>query len=62
MKRQFLVNKTEAKIMGVCAGIGNYFGVDATPVRIGFVAAAVFGFGAPVVLYLLIAFIAPSTY
>lgn len=62
MKRQFLVNKTEGKIMGVCAGIANYFGVDPTLVRIGFVAAAVFGLGSPVILYLLIAFIAPSTY
>ncbi|WP_353217143.1 PspC domain-containing protein [Sandarakinorhabdus sp.] len=62
MKRQFLVNKTEAKIMGVCAGIANYFNIDATLVRIGFVAAALFGFGTPVILYLLIAFIAPSTY
>ena len=43
-------------------GIANYFGWDTTIVRIGFVAAAVFGFGSPVILYLLIALIAPSTY
>lgn len=62
MTRHFLVNKSEAKIMGVCAGIANYMGWDATLVRIAFVAAAIFGVGSPVILYLLIGFIAPSTY
>jgi phage shock protein C len=62
MTRQFLVNKSEAKIMGVCAGIANYFGWDVTLVRVAFVAAAIFGVGSPVLLYLLIGFIAPSTY
>lgn len=62
MSRQFLVNKTEGKILGVCAGIANYFGWDTTLVRVGFVAAALLGFGSPVLLYLLIALLAPSTY
>lgn len=59
---QFLLNKSEAKIMGVCAGIADYFRWDVTFVRIGFVAAAVFGFGSPVLLYLLIGLIARSGY
>lgn len=62
MKRQFLVNKTEGKLMGVCAGIANYFGWDATLVRIAFVVATVFGFGSPVLIYLLIGVLAPSTH
>jgi len=62
MSRQFLVNKSEGKIMGVCAGIANYMGWDVSLVRIAFVAAAVFGVGSPVILYLLIGLIAPSTY
>lgn len=62
MSRQFLVNKTEGKIMGVCAGIANYMGWDVSLVRIAFVAAAVFGVGSPVLIYLLIGLIAPSTY
>lgn len=62
MNRQFLVNKTEGKIMGVCAGIANYMGWDVSLVRIAFVAAAIFGVGSPILLYLLIGFIAPSTY
>ncbi len=62
MSRQFLVNKSEAKIMGVCAGIANYMGWDTTLVRVAFVAAAIFGVGSPILIYLLIGFIAPSTY
>ncbi len=59
---QFLLNKSEGKIMGVCAGIADYFGWDATLVRIGFVAAAVFGFGSPVLLYLIVGLVARSGY
>lgn len=62
MSRQFLVNKSEGKIMGVCAGIANYMGWDVSLVRIAFVAAAIFGVGSPVILYLLIGLIAPTTY
>ncbi|MEI6486081.1 MAG: PspC domain-containing protein [Sphingomonadales bacterium] len=62
MARQFLVNKTEGKLMGVCAGIANYFNIDVTLVRIGFVLAALLGFGSPVLVYLIIGVLAPSTY
>ena len=60
MSRQFLIRKSEGKIMGVCSGIADYFGWDATLIRIAFVVAAVFGFGSPILIYLLIGFIAPS--
>ena len=36
----FRVDKENAKIAGVCAGIANQFGIDPTIVRIGFVIAA----------------------
>lgn len=58
MSRQFVINRPEAKIMGVCAGIADYFGWDVTLVRVGFVAAAIFGIGSPVILYLIIGIIA----
>ncbi len=54
----FRLDKTNAKVFGVCAGIGDYFGIDTMLVRIGFVAAALFGFGTPVLIYLAIALIA----
>jgi len=58
MSRQFIINRPEAKIMGVCAGIADYFGWDVTLVRVGFVAAAIFGIGSPIIIYLLIGLVA----
>jgi phage shock protein C len=41
--RTFQVDKANAKVAGVCAGIGEMTGVDPNVVRIGFVLAALFG-------------------
>ena len=42
MKR-FEVDRSEAKLMGVCAGLGKAMGIDPTIVRIGFVVATIVG-------------------
>ena len=39
----FRLNKSEGKIMGVCAGLADYSGVDATIVRIAAVALTLLG-------------------
>jgi phage shock protein C len=54
----FRLDKTNGKVFGVCAGIGDYFGIDPMLVRIGFVLATIFSVGAPVLIYLAIALIA----
>jgi phage shock protein PspC (stress-responsive transcriptional regulator) len=54
----FHLDKSNAKLFGVCAGIAGYFGIDTLLVRIGFVAATLLGFGSPILIYLLIALIA----
>ena len=41
--RKFSVDRANGKIAGVCAGIANMTGVDATLIRIGMVLAAVLG-------------------
>jgi phage shock protein PspC (stress-responsive transcriptional regulator) len=56
--RSFRLDKNRGKVFGVCAGIGNYFGIDTLLVRIGFVAATLLGFGSPILIYLAIALIA----
>lgn len=56
--RSFRLDKVNGKLLGVCAAIGNYFGIDAMLVRIGFVIATLLGFGSPVLIYLAIALIA----
>ena len=39
MNGRFLINRGDAKVMGVAAGLADYTGVDPTIIRLGFVAA-----------------------
>lgn len=52
MTTRFALDRQRAKIFGVCAGIANYFNVDATLVRLGFVVATLLGGGLPILVYL----------
>lgn len=54
----FRLDKARGKMMGVCAGIGNYFNIDVTLVRVAFAIATVLGFGSAILVYLLIGLIA----
>ena len=38
MNGRFLINRGDAKVMGVAAGLADYTGVDPTLIRLGFVA------------------------
>ncbi len=51
---------SDRRIAGVCAGLADYFGVDPTLVRIGWVAFCLLG-GSGVLAYLLCALIMPET-
>lgn len=53
-------SRTDKKLAGVCGGIGEAWDVDPTIVRVGFVLATVFGFGSPIFIYLILAFIMPQ--
>ena len=55
--RKLYLDKENAKISGVCAGIADYFGWDPTVVRIGFVAGTIFGSGVMIVVYVLMAWL-----
>ena len=54
----FHLDRRNGKLMGVCSGIARYFGIDATWVRIGFVAGTLLGFGSFILIYLAIGVIA----
>lgn len=56
--KNFRLDKSNGKIWGVCGGIANYFGIDATLVRIGFVLGTLIGFGSLLLVYIAIALIA----
>jgi phage shock protein C len=56
----FRLDKANGKLMGVCAGLANYTGIETVWIRVGFVAASLFGFGSPVLIYLVIGLVADS--
>jgi phage shock protein C len=47
-------------IAGVCAGLGDFFGIDPTVVRLVFVLGIVFGFGSMAFVYLAMMLIVPE--
>ncbi|RUO57847.1 envelope stress response membrane protein PspC [Pseudidiomarina insulisalsae] len=51
-RKQLLRDKANAKIAGVCAGIADYFNIEAWLVRIIVVTAVIFGHGFVVILYI----------
>ena len=52
-------SKTNKKIAGVCGGIGEYFDIDPTIIRLGFVALT-FMFGGGLFAYVLASIIMPE--
>ncbi len=58
--KRFHLDKPAAKLMGVCAGIAAYTGIDTTLIRIGFVVGTILGAGSLIIVYLAIGFIAPK--
>jgi phage shock protein PspC (stress-responsive transcriptional regulator) len=56
--RSFHLDRTNAKVFGVCAGIAHYFGINPMIVRIAFAAGTIIGFGSLILVYLAIALIA----
>jgi phage shock protein C len=53
-------SRTNRYIAGVCGGLGDYFKMDPTLVRLIFVLAALVGWGTPVILYIVMAIIVPE--
>ena len=60
MDNRFLINRRDAKIMGVAAGIADYTGVDPLLMRLGLVALTLTTGPLVVLFYLLIGWLAPQ--
>lgn len=54
-------SRSNRMIAGVCAGVGDYFGVDATIVRVLLVAATLLSGGTGVLLYLICWLVIPES-
>ena len=60
-RTKFYLDKQDGKILGVCAGIANYTGIDPLLVRIGTVFLTIIGgFPWTVIAYFLTAWLAPN--
>ena len=59
MMKHLRKSNTNRKIAGVCGGIGEYFGIDPTLVRLGFVALSLLG-GGGLAVYIIAAIIMPD--
>lgn len=60
MNQRFLINRGDAKIMGVAAGLADYTGVDPTIVRLGFIAATLITGPVMILFYVLAGLLAPA--
>lgn len=59
MKKKLTRSKTDRKILGVCGGIAEYFDIDSTLVRIGWILITLFH-GLGVLAYLICALAMPE--
>ena len=60
MNERFLINRADAKLMGVAAGLADYTGVDPTIIRLAFVAATLLTGPVMVLFYVLAGLLAPQ--
>ena len=58
MNGRFLINRSQGKIMGVAAGLGDWTGVDPLIIRLGLVAATILTGPVVILLYVLTGWLA----
>jgi phage shock protein C len=59
MNQRFLINRGDAKVMGVAAGLADYTGVDPTIIRLAFIAATLMTGPVMILFYILTGLLAP---
>ncbi len=62
VKRLYRASPRESMIGGVCAGIANYFEVDPTLIRLGWIIMTMFSWGMGIIAYLIMWIIMPRRY
>ena len=59
-EKRLVRSRTDKMVGGVCGGIGEYFNIDPTLVRVVFAILVLIGVGSPLLLYLLLWIIMPA--
>jgi phage shock protein C len=62
MGRRLTKSEDQKMLFGVCGGLAEYFGLDATLVRLAFVFLTIIGVGSPIIIYIILAFVMPNRY
>ena len=60
MNGRFLINRRDAKVMGVAAGLADCTGIDPLIIRLGFVAATLVTGPVMILFYVLAGLLAPA--
>jgi len=60
MNGRFLINRRDAKIMGVAAGLADYSGIDPLLIRLGLIAATLITGPVMILLYVLTGWLVPQ--
>ncbi len=60
MAKKLTKSSTDVVLTGTLGGIAEYFGIDATIIRIIYAVLIFVGYGSPVLLYILLAMIIPK--
>jgi phage shock protein C len=53
-------SRSKRMIVGVCAGLADFFGIDPTVVRLLFVVGTLLGFGSFILLYVVLFIVVPE--
>ncbi len=59
MEKRLYKSNSDRKLAGVCAGIAEYFNIDPTLIRLGWVFCTLFA-GAGIVAYIIAAIVVPN--
>ena len=58
--RRLYRSRTDRMFSGLCAGLGDFVGLDPTLVRLIFALSAIFAFPIPIIIYLVMMLIVPE--
>ncbi|MGL4541470.1 MAG: PspC domain-containing protein [Polymorphobacter sp.] len=60
LSKSFALDKANGRFLGVCAGIARFTGWDVTWIRVATAVLILAGFGSTLLVYLVIAWLAPN--
>ncbi|OGN93256.1 MAG: hypothetical protein A2Z71_00985 [Chloroflexi bacterium RBG_13_50_21] len=58
--RKLYRSRSNRMVVGVCAGLANFFGIDPTVVRLLFAVGTLFGFGSFILIYIVLFIVVPE--